>query len=198
MELYEQMTASLTPKVASAKPPEIAKAPVDARPRMTLDAWCIPLGVNLAALNGKSPEQSRAIIREQIARMAADQAEAIGFPLSFERALAAIHGEAPGALPQSRLGMIASMLGATEAELATMSVDDAPKFIAHRISDLAMSQICSVGVPANSLPKVTGEIGGGDTLEEIRAEAAVEKDPAKLGALAAKAIAIRDRAWARQ
>lgn len=96
----------------------------------------------------------------------------------------------------AQLSAFASFFGITAAELAGKPAADVTALIQQKISDQALEQVAAIGVPAASLPKQTNaENGGADTLEEIQAALATEKNPEKAGLLAAKANALRDKAW---
>jgi hypothetical protein len=92
----------------------------------------------------------------------------------------------------------AGFFGITVSDLAAKDTAGIAELLKTRISAEATEQIAALGQPMAALPKQTGGNGGGalETLEDLHAQMREEKDLKKLGQLAAKANALRDKLWA--
>lgn len=98
----------------------------------------------------------------------------------------------------AQLGTFAAYFGLTVADLVGKDAATVTGLLATKISAEATEQIASLGVPVGQLPQQTAGNGGGaaETLEELQAQMKDEKDPKKLGQLAARANALREKLWA--
>lgn len=96
----------------------------------------------------------------------------------------------------AQVNAFAAFFGFSATDLAGKSGADVTALIDRRISEQAAEQVAALGVPPGKLPGKTGsDTGSGESLEELQAAMATERDPVKLGQLAAKANALRDKAW---
>lgn len=96
-----------------------------------------------------------------------------------------------------QLTAFTSVLGLKADTLAGKSETDIRAAVDTRLGALAGEKIAELGFPESRLPASTqqGGSGAGDTLADIQAQLATERDPVKAGQLAAKANALRDKAW---
>ena len=94
----------------------------------------------------------------------------------------------------SQLSTFASFLGLAATDLAGKDTAALQKLFGEKLALAAQEELATLGLPTGRLPKPTDSISGAaaGSIEELEAQAAAEKDPAKLGVIAAAIIKIRD------
>jgi hypothetical protein len=98
----------------------------------------------------------------------------------------------------SQLSAMAGFFGLKPEQLAGLDAAAATALVSRRIADTATEQVAALGFNVTAVPPTAPGNGGSaaDTLEEVQSEMAGCKDPVALGKLAAKANALREKAWA--
>lgn len=109
--------------------------------------------------------------------------------------LTAARAEATAA--NTALDTMAAFFGMKRTELAGKDATAIGALIATKISESAIEELATAGVPPAALPKPSAGTGNAnsDKLEDVQAAMATTTDPKELGRLAAKANALRDAAW---
>jgi hypothetical protein len=95
----------------------------------------------------------------------------------------------------AQLNAIAAFFGVKSEELAGKDAKAATDILAKKVSDASLELVAGLGLPADKLPK-QNSADGAESLEEIQSRLAEAKTPEERGILAAKANALRDKAWA--
>jgi hypothetical protein len=95
----------------------------------------------------------------------------------------------------AQVATFAAFFGLKPAELTGKDSAALTALLAEKVSAQAAEQLAGAGVPQAQLPKVTQTEAAADTYDGIVAQMAAEKDPVKLGQLAAKANALRNAQW---
>lgn len=96
----------------------------------------------------------------------------------------------------SQLATFSAFFGLAAADLAGKKPAEVNALIQQKISAEAIERLAGAGAPAAGLPAPSSSpSASGDALEDIQAQMKTEKDPEKLGQLAKRANALRDKAW---
>lgn len=164
-----------------------------------LQSWCQHCGMDGLDLAEATAADVVAVMDYRLQLRAGEQAMALGFPVSVNRV--PVTKARPGGLPsantvEAKLAAVAAYFGLRPEQMAAMTYEERESAIAQRAWSPLINAVASCGVPASDLPSKTmdGE-SASDSIEELQQQMREEMDPVRLGKLAARANALRDKQW---
>ena len=125
-----------------------------------------------------------------------DQARAELATAQAAHAAALATAQAATAAATAQRDAIAGYFGLAATDLAGLDAAAVGALLTKRVSADAAEKLAELGFPAAQIPAATTAAGSAaDNLSDLHAQMREEKDPKKLGELAARANALRDKLW---
>lgn len=182
--------------VANADVPPAPAAAAPAAPAGAAPAAAAPLGLSGALRTALSAVRGRTAVAADLTRAEQQLATVTTERDTARTELATARTERDTATAQ--LTAFAAYFGIKPTELSGLTPDAATSLLTARVSSAATEQVAALGFNVSDLPAQAAGNGGGaaETLEEIQTQLAEAKTAEARGKLAAKANALREKAWA--